>query len=335
MRRRNLIAIATATLLVLPPATASAAGAQWSTRRALPPLDGVEKNVVYATFYTGVLNWYWQAQDSPVLSMGGYAQTARGGTLTGVTACLYNESSTLRYFRATASVAQFGATVQAVTFERNFPPNGVTCHTVTDLDALLEPGEFVVVVSYDRFEAENLFAGLASTDGGQIFDVQVGSERPPYADGPYGSIQMHGVGIQYRIEEEDPSPPPPPPPPPPACAPDSQTLCLVDGRFRVQLEWQSSTASGTGHALPIPGVGSSGLFWFFNPNNLEALVKVIDACSLNHRRWVFFAATTNLGFELRVTDTVSGLTKTWSNELGNTAAPVQDTDAFPCAEVTE
>lgn len=61
------------------------------------------------------------------------------------------------------------------------------------------------------------------------------------------------------------------------------------------------------------------------------VVKVIDGCALNQRSWVFFAATTNVGFELRVTDTELGTTRSYTNPLGTAALPVQDTLAFACS----
>ncbi len=115
------------------------------------------------------------------------------------------------------------------------------------------------------------------------------------------------------------------------CVPDADTLCLVDGRFEVEIEWETSADSGVGQARAIPGVDFSGLFWFFNANNLEMLVKVLDACALNQKFWVFYAATTNVGFDMTVTDTSTGVQKVYRNSRGTAALPVQDTNAFSCA----
>jgi hypothetical protein len=43
---------------------------------------------------------------------------------------------------------------------------------------------------------------------------------------------------------------------------------------------------------------------------------------------VFFAATTNVDSTLTVTDTVSGVSKSYNNLLGRAALPVQDTFTF-------
>jgi hypothetical protein len=118
------------------------------------------------------------------------------------------------------------------------------------------------------------------------------------------------------------------PAPPPACADGATTLCL-GGRFKVSVEWRTATASGTGAAVPMPGHSSSGLFYFFSPDNIELLVKAIDGCPVNNAWWVFFAATTNVQFTVTVLDTKTNKTRTYSNLLDQAALPVQDTSAFP------
>lgn len=111
------------------------------------------------------------------------------------------------------------------------------------------------------------------------------------------------------------------------CVPNDETLCLNDSRFRVDAVWRTASDSGRGRAVPIPSAPDSGLVYFFNPANIELLVKVLDAC-IFERYWVFFAATTNVEFALTVTDTQTGKTRGYFNPLNRAAPPVQDTDAF-------
>jgi hypothetical protein len=73
---------------------------------------------------------------------------------------------------------------------------------------------------------------------------------------------------------------------------------------------------------------------FFDADNPEVLVKVLDGCGFNDRFWVFYAATTTVGFRLRVTDTVAGISRLYTNDDQNTAATVTDVDAFPCTSGT-
>jgi hypothetical protein len=114
------------------------------------------------------------------------------------------------------------------------------------------------------------------------------------------------------------------------CLADETTLCLgADQRFRVQVRWRTSNDNGDGTVAELDR-RDSGLFWFFDANNIEMLVKVLDACALPQFEnfWVFYAATTNVGFDLIVTDTVAERTKVYSNTVGRTAEPVTDTAAF-------
>jgi hypothetical protein len=63
----------------------------------------------------------------------------------------------------------------------------------------------------------------------------------------------------------------------PDCQPDATTLCLNDGRFKVEAEWEDF-AGHVGAAYAAQGSDDSGEFWFFGPDNVELLVKVIDGC---------------------------------------------------------
>ncbi len=112
------------------------------------------------------------------------------------------------------------------------------------------------------------------------------------------------------------------------CVADSHTLCLNSGRFRVSVAWKTGTGdTGQGSVVPVTA-NDSGLLWFFDENNWEMLVKVLDGCSLTDHYWVFFAATTDVQFVLTVSDSQTGLTKTYLNPLGRSADAVTDTSAL-------
>ena len=113
------------------------------------------------------------------------------------------------------------------------------------------------------------------------------------------------------------------------CVPSEDVLCLQDGRFRVEVDWKIPDGSvGRGRAQTLSE--SSGLFWFFSSDNYEMILKVLDGCSIEglEAYWVFFAATTNVEFTVRVTDTSNGQIKEFSNPQGQAAAPVQDLATF-------
>lgn len=120
------------------------------------------------------------------------------------------------------------------------------------------------------------------------------------------------------------------------CVPSSTTLCIDnqpgDRRFSVSVSFQASNQSGNGTAIALAplGVSEGGLFWFFSSTNPEMLVKIINACSLSNSFWFFESAGTNVAFTITLTDTQTGLVKTYSNALNNAAPPIQDTSALPC-----
>lgn len=103
--------------------------------------------------------------------------------------------------------------------------------------------------------------------------------------------------------------------------------CLGNGRFRVEIVWQTSTLAGPGLPLEI-GSDDSQLFSFFDTSNWEVLVKVLDGCSLNGRFWVYAAASTDLAYDLIVTDTWTGKRSIYRNAAGVPAPAITDANAF-------
>ena len=109
------------------------------------------------------------------------------------------------------------------------------------------------------------------------------------------------------------------------CVPGPTDLC-VNGRFRVSLTWKANGNQGAGQAVPL--TSDTGYFWFFGPSNVEVVVKVLDGRPLNGHFWVFYGALTNVEYQMTVTDTQTGRTKTYTNPSGRMAS-VGDTGALP------
>ncbi len=114
------------------------------------------------------------------------------------------------------------------------------------------------------------------------------------------------------------------------CEPDDRTLCLENGRYAVRASWAKPDGE-TGDAVSWPLTGDTGLYWFFEPSNVEMVLKVLDGCALNGHRWVFAAGLTDVGVTMTVTDTETGEAKTYENPAGTRFLPVQDKKAFACA----
>ena len=113
-----------------------------------------------------------------------------------------------------------------------------------------------------------------------------------------------------------------------SCQQGPQTLCLNGGRFQVNVAWtKPDSTSGVANAVKL--TDDSGYFWFFNPSNIEMVVKVLDGCAFNHAYWVFASGLTNVQVAWDVVDTQTGFGFTQTNDQGTPFAPVQATDAFP------
>jgi len=110
------------------------------------------------------------------------------------------------------------------------------------------------------------------------------------------------------------------------CQPSSTNLCLGGGRFKVELSWRTAEdLTGRGQAVAL--TADTGYFWFFDPANVETVVKILDGRGLNDHFWVFYGALSNVEYTLSVTDTQTGLTRHYFNPLGQFGS-VGDTNGF-------
>ncbi|HEY3172071.1 MAG TPA: PPC domain-containing protein [Thermoanaerobaculia bacterium] len=113
------------------------------------------------------------------------------------------------------------------------------------------------------------------------------------------------------------------------CVANATTLCLNNGRFRVQANY-STPAGQAGPGMAVTQTSDTGLFWFFSANNIEVIVKVVNACTFTAapRYWVFAGGLTNVAVVLTVTDTQTGTVRTYTNPQNTPFAPIQATNAF-------
>jgi hypothetical protein len=110
------------------------------------------------------------------------------------------------------------------------------------------------------------------------------------------------------------------------CAPGPAVLCLMNGRYRLEVEWK--IPQGQGQGSPVPVSDQTGLFWFFDSSNIELIVKVLDGRPVNGNVWVFYGALSDVEYLLRVSDTATGAVRMYRNEPGNLCGR-GDTTAFP------
>ena len=186
-------------------------------------------------------------------------------------------------------------------------------------------------------------AGVAS----QFVSVDLGTYVPPDS-GFYVGVRMSGnnVGVMYDVQTDTPArtiyfsdtsgfawltfasnvkalgirldPIP-------ECTPTPTAMCL-NGRFKVEATY--TTASASGAATGVKLTDETGYLWFFSPTNVEAVVKVLNACGINSAYWVFAGGLTDVNTVLRITDVRTGIVKTYTNPQGTPFQPIQDVNAF-------
>jgi len=159
---------------------------------------------------------------------------------------------------------------------------------------------------------------LVHVDTGQCLDVEDGNSE---SGTPLVLFPCNQQLNQQWTHQDNPMDPT-------VCFNTATTHCLNGGRFQVEVDWRDfGGGTGPGRVLPFMS-DDSGLFWFFDADNWEMLVKVLDGCGLNNRYWVFASATTDVAYTLTITDTQNGTVSQYSNPLGTAADAITDTDAF-------
>ena len=114
------------------------------------------------------------------------------------------------------------------------------------------------------------------------------------------------------------------------CVPDATTLCLNDGRFRVRARFATAADEDSAPATGTHLTGDTGYFTFFDPENIEIVLKVLDGCVLNDRYWLYATGLTDVEVELEVADPVTQRRRVITNPLGELFQPVANNQAFAC-----
>lgn len=236
----------------------------------------------------------------------------------------------------------------SLTAHRNRYDGPVIGSTQTATVTVPTSGEAVVTFDFggapvsrgDTIAFTQEFSILGTEGASLLYDLGRGTCAGVFATvgtaPPLGGGVLNGaVGVTITQLELDPV----------HCIPSDTVLCLDgqpgDHRFQVTATFQTREGgglSGSGQAFPLRDRGDShgGLFWFFDPDNPELLVKVLDGCFVNDRFWVFVTGGTNVGFSVTVSDTfLANRTKTYTHADLTAALPVEDTAALaschPCA----
>lgn len=91
------------------------------------------------------------------------------------------------------------------------------------------------------------------------------------------------------------------------CAPNATTACLLGNRFQVRV------LRGGAYQGVVPVTSQTGFFWFFAPDNTEIFVKLLDGRPVNGKFWVFFGSLTDQSYTIEVTDSTTGLVKSYTS----------------------
>ncbi len=112
------------------------------------------------------------------------------------------------------------------------------------------------------------------------------------------------------------------------CVPDDETLCLLDGRFSVRVDFVNQHNDDTpGVGKTIIGGDKTGFFYFFNLLNTELVVKMLDGRNNNDHFWLFYGGLSDVGFTITVTDTATGQQRAFVNPPGEVCGG-KDTRTF-------
>ena len=101
--------------------------------------------------------------------------------------------------------------------------------------------------------------------------------------------------------------------------PDAGAICLMNDRFSVSVDWRNHLQegdSGAGTPVGIDGSDQSALFWFFDEENIELVVKILDGRAINDSFWAFFGALSDVEYWFTVRDHLNSGSRTYHNPPG-------------------
>lgn len=185
----------------------------------------------------------------------------------------------------------------------------------------------------DPTRPNTLYAG--TSEAGVLRSFDAGSTWSPMNDGlgslwvnalafdPVDGMLRASTGNQVFAIRVGSSPFP--------CTPSANRLCLLDGRYEVNVLAQHPTSSLVDRGVVVQGTDRFGSFSFpgFTGDRTfpEVAVKMIDPAQ-GRGVWVFHGGLTNVPYVLRVTDTTTGQVETYTNDPENRFCGGADTTAF-------
>ncbi len=191
--------------------------------------------------------------------------------------------------------------------------------------SLLALGDRIVFAASDGRTGRELWISDGTSAGTQLLlDLAPGAAssnpQPLGATGGrlYFAADDHQHGTQlWTLDLSTPTP----------CSTPND-LCLRDGRVQLRVHWRDARSGNEGDGVAVPFSDRTGFFWFFTPENLELVVKVLDGATVNGHLWTFYGALSDVEYWLEVTDLATGASKTYHNPQGEICG-VGDTLSLP------
>lgn len=106
-------------------------------------------------------------------------------------------------------------------------------------------------------------------------------------------------------------------------------VCLQGGLFEVEVHGTGTQGRPTGFDL----TSTTSVWYYYQPENLELLVKVLNGCSENGYWWVLIGGVTDQYLHISVRDLQDPkqpLKLDWVHQAGTPLSGVVNTQAFPC-----
>jgi hypothetical protein len=192
----------------------------------------------------------------------------------------------------------------------------------------LTPGTFAQTpVTTTQFAVSPLAMAFAegklwlSTNGG-YFSINTAAPAAGLAAEGFGAFPSPDGIFAYRAAGMFPAVLP--------CVPSANAACVAN-RFKVEVTYDATPGNGSGPATVVLESAQSVKFSFFDPTNIEVILKVLNACTPPFNKWwVFAGGLTNVGVAIKVTDTSTGAVRNYTSAKGTLFQPFADTNAFVC-----
>jgi Fibronectin type III domain len=120
------------------------------------------------------------------------------------------------------------------------------------------------------------------------------------------------------------------------CTPGPTTVCLLGNRFRVAIDYRNQfsnppgqTGSFAGQRLNASAVNpDTAIFGFGNPQDIEVVVRLVDARPFAPRFDVYYGGLTDVEYTVTVMDALTGTIRQYHNDPGTVGGGV-DRTSFP------